>query len=768
LTVIHLRFCTKFLEITFIDRDPVVFEWVHVYLQKGTFDHIPIEDFNQKRLLREARHYNIPKLIQYFDPTRYPLESLGKQNIRMKREEDMIRNMFAQDRENPILNDPYLSLLPIFDVVKTFKREDTTGIPLLFDFELPVSKGKNTYNDNEIYKRFVKKDNPHFVHSMDAFKEQFHAFTTGLFTGVDWTNMVAAGGSVLAALYKQTDIDAIVTFFHNRIFDMTNGNYDRKDIGGFDEDFTDLIPDVEDEEDVFSDNSDGDKYETSDIAHKAKTYIDSHEKLEEWASSRTNKLMANYLYGPWNGSDIDLFLYAMTEQEAENKIRHLYDTFKANLSNPANQGRYITMLNDLSERDCYQEQDIFMVRTRASVTFHFKYPIRPIQVILRLYKSPAEILMGFDIDCCCIAYDGINLWALPRCRRALNTRMNLVDVDRQSTTYEIRLAKYAKRGFRVGVPGLDMRLVTTKLGRFARSMETSRDEDEKPPAVDSGLAYLLHLELRAKCMGMHRMFVFQRFYDIPNEEERQEALRNMKPEVTVSAIRDKIDFKQKRRRGYYNRNRQKDKLSDYESFFIPFTAASTPQTLFARMSYSVRLIRETLKQTEYKPDILFTLNNVEQIINNQDEQASVITGPIQWLKLNPGTQMVGSFNPVSRNFYAAAYARSEQSKKELADTVQMLREWKAKRKIIKVQWYVEESEGNWVPYDADSNNILETTYRDQKQMRYNYGPASVKGGFVDVKRMTQQPERYTSNTSSKKVKRVKSIPEKTEDSQMHD
>lgn len=80
--------------------------------------------------------------------------------------------------------------------------------------------------------------------------------------------------------------------------------------------------------------------------------------------------------------------------------------------------------------------------------------------------------MGFDIDSCCIGYDGQQVWCLPRCRRAINTAMNLVDVDRQSTTYEIRLFKYvgkylyilpiyryAKRGFRVGVPGYDPSLV---------------------------------------------------------------------------------------------------------------------------------------------------------------------------------------------------------------------------------------------------------------------------------------------------------------------
>jgi hypothetical protein len=67
--------------------------------------------------------------------------------------------------------------------------------------------------------------------------------------------------------------------------------------------------------------------------------------------------------------------------------------------------------------------------------------------------------MGFDLDCCCIGYDGKEVWALPRARRAIGTRMNLVDVGRQSTTYEIRLFKYAKRGFRVGVPGFDRKKI---------------------------------------------------------------------------------------------------------------------------------------------------------------------------------------------------------------------------------------------------------------------------------------------------------------------
>jgi hypothetical protein len=62
-----------------------------------------------------------------------------------------------------------------------------------------------------------------------------------------------------------------------------------------------------------------------------------------------------------------------------------------------------------------------------------------------LYKSPAEVLMGFDIDSCTVGFDGERVWALPRARRAINSRYNLVDLSRRSLTYESRLQKYAKR-----------------------------------------------------------------------------------------------------------------------------------------------------------------------------------------------------------------------------------------------------------------------------------------------------------------------------------
>lgn len=102
------------------------------------------------------------------------------------------------------------------------------------------------------------------------------------------------------------------------------------------------------------------------------------------------------------------------------------------------------------------------MRTGRTITFVSPFPHRHVQIILRLYKSPAEVLLGFDVDCVGVGFDGQRVYCLPRFRRAMNHRYNLADPTRQTyrtNSYEYRLWKYTKRGFAVGVPGLVRRRI---------------------------------------------------------------------------------------------------------------------------------------------------------------------------------------------------------------------------------------------------------------------------------------------------------------------
>ncbi|KAI0923151.1 hypothetical protein AcW1_007773 [Taiwanofungus camphoratus] len=89
-----------------------------------------------------------------------------------------------------------------------------------------------------------------------------------------------------------------------------------------------------------------------------------------------------------------------------------------------------------------------------TVSIHSQYPYRSVQIVLRLYKSPAEILAGFGLDAPCCAYDGQRVWANPPAIVAMMRQCNTVNMTRRSPSYEVRLAKYCARNFEVYVPSL--------------------------------------------------------------------------------------------------------------------------------------------------------------------------------------------------------------------------------------------------------------------------------------------------------------------------
>jgi hypothetical protein len=244
---------------------------------------------------------------------------------------------------------------------------------------------------------------------------------------MNFANMFIAGGAVLASILRVEKKEP-----KKRIFSANNDS-DESSI------------DTDDDLSVTEEEGDDSKYQLP-----PNVFILADARLYHDTGDPKNHLAEYYHYSPFNGSDIDIFLYALSEADAEKKIEEIYETFSKNMKKDKQR-----ILGSLSE----QYKDIAIIRTAQAVTFHFGYPIRPVQIILRIYKSPAEVLMGFDVDCCCVGYDGSDTWALPRAIRAITTRMNLIDVERQSTTYEIRLFKYSKRGFRVGVPGYNKQKV---------------------------------------------------------------------------------------------------------------------------------------------------------------------------------------------------------------------------------------------------------------------------------------------------------------------
>ena len=149
------------------------------------------------------------------------------------------------------------------------------------------------------------------------------------------------------------------------------------------------------------------------------------------------------------------------------------------------------------------DAEIIVTRSQYTVTFVRGDGRRHIQVILHAYSHAAEALVHFDVDCCAVAYDGARVVATPRGRRAIEHRLNILDVGLASPTYERRLEKYAERGFAVLVPGMQREKLDSDILNSVHDIDAARRQlrrvsaasdawfggSEMPiPAAVSGLA----------------------------------------------------------------------------------------------------------------------------------------------------------------------------------------------------------------------------------------------------------------------------------------
>ena len=95
-----------------------------------------------------------------------------------------------------------------------------------------------------------------------------------------------------------------------------------------------------------------------------------------------------------NVAVVDLFIVGIqSEEEATAKVKEIYESVCRAVGRKA-----------------------LVIRTLRAITILGRFPERHIQIILRMYRTPTEVLLGFDIDSCAIGYDGSTTWATERCQ----------------------------------------------------------------------------------------------------------------------------------------------------------------------------------------------------------------------------------------------------------------------------------------------------------------------------------------------------------------
>ncbi|RAL04303.1 ankyrin repeat protein [Aspergillus ibericus CBS 121593] len=319
-----------------------------------------------------------------------------------------------------------------------------------------------------------------------------------------------------------------------------------------------------------------------------------------------------------SASDVDLFLYGLDEAEAIEKIKQIEDKIKNSILH-----------------------ETTTVRTKNTITIVSQYPTRHVQIVLRIYKTIAEILTGFDVDCACAAFDGKQVFASPRALASYITQINTIDLSRRSPSYENRLSKYSHRGFEVFWPELDRSQVDPTI--FEQSFTRV-----------VGLARLLVLEKLPKSSD-RESYIEQR-----RQERGRPAPRYNMRRYGGNIKDDWVDEVPEWEEG--------EEISDYNTFTIPygprFRARKVEKLLYAK---DLLLNAEWNKPKDREVNLHrhpAFFGDVADVIQDccgfcpqpeteeekeiaETESKLYVSGSISFIKDDPGRQEIGSFNPIT-------------------------------------------------------------------------------------------------------------------------
>lgn len=156
--------------------------------------------------------------------------------------------------------------------------------------------------------------------------------------------------------------------------------------------------------------------------------------------------ICNEILGIYKSNDLDIFIYGVNEYNANliiYRILHHFSTFEGYEFN------FIKTINALTI-------NIEKVYFRKKSKIPYNLTFGKIQIIFRLYKTKSEILHSFDMGSSCVGFDGNDILFTTLSKFSYEYDCNIVDNTRRSTTYEKRLIKYFKRGFKIIMPDFNI------------------------------------------------------------------------------------------------------------------------------------------------------------------------------------------------------------------------------------------------------------------------------------------------------------------------
>ncbi|CAK7202192.1 hypothetical protein SEUCBS139899_004914 [Sporothrix eucalyptigena] len=341
---------------------------------------------------------------------------------------------------------------------------------------------------------------------------------------------------------------------------------------------------------------------------------------EEYSKSRRS--LREYYHEKFcPASDVDLFLYGLTEEQAVEKIKEIESSIRDSI---------------LAETTT--------VRTKHAITICSEYPTRHVQIVLRIYKSVSEILAGFDIDSSGAAYDGKQVYCTPRALQSYMTQINHIDLTRRSPSYENRLSKYSHRNFEVFWNELDRSRVDPTI--FERSFN--------------------------RTLGLARLLVLER---LPTADSRQSYAAKRRQERGRPPMYNSYHMASGLNGNIKDQHEDEvaewitpEDVNNYDTFVLPYG-----RKYHAKRIEKLCYTRDLLLNAEWnqKKDREVYLHRhpaffgrAEDVMEDccgfcpkpetdkekevaEEESKIYISGKISFLTDDPGRQQIGSFNPLT-------------------------------------------------------------------------------------------------------------------------
>lgn len=144
------------------------------------------------------------------------------------------------------------------------------------------------------------------------------------------------------------------------------------------------------------------------------------------------------------------------------------------------------------------------------------------QIIRAVYRTTLQLLLGFDLDCAAVAFDGVDFWATRRFLTSWETKQNLVDPGRYGASYVHRTLKYKLRyGIEPYVPSSE--LIRAHLAASIQAYEDLASRSDSEEFQKRMITIGEIMSIRRNHSLVERHLKKARTYDAAEREERRRA-----------------------------------------------------------------------------------------------------------------------------------------------------------------------------------------------------------------------------------------------------